>query len=152
MFRGINNATLDEKGRMAVPARFRESVLANGNGELVITIDMRERCLLMYPLIQWEVVQGKLERLSNIGAQARLLQRLLIGHATDLNLDTQGRVLVPNILREYAEIDKKLVLVGQGNKIEIWSDEHWQKQMKSWLTEGADDLLMGSDDFTGLSV
>ena len=113
MFRGINTATIDGKGRMAVPARFREAVLLNSSGEVVVTIDMRERCLLMYPLPQWEVVQDKLERLSNIGPQARLLQRLLIGHATDLNLDAQGRLLVPNILREYGEINKKVVLVGQ---------------------------------------
>ena len=134
MFRGINTATIDGKGRMAVPARFREAVLLDSSGELVVTIDMRERCLLMYPLSQWEVVQDKLERLSNIGPQARLLQRLLIGHATDLNLDAQGRLLVPSILREYGEISKKVVLVGQGNKIEIWSDEHWQAQMKNWLS------------------
>ena len=137
---------------MAVPARFREVVLLDSSGELVVTIDMRERCLLMYPLSQWEVVQDKLERLSNIGPQARLLQRLLIGHATDLNLDAQGRLLVPSILREYGEISKKVVLVGQGNKIEIWSDEHWQVQMKNWLSDGADELLSGGDDFTGLSV
>ena len=137
---------------MAVPARFREAVLLDSSGELVVTIDMRERCLLMYPLSQWEVVQDKLERLSNIGPQARLLQRLLIGHATDLNLDAQGRLLVPSILREYGEISKKVVLVGQGNKIEIWSDEHWQVQMKNWLSDGADELLSGGDDFTGLSV
>jgi len=152
MFRGINTATIDGKGRMAVPARFREAVLLDSSGELVVTIDMRERCLLMYPLSQWEVVQDKLERLSNIGPQARLLQRLLIGHATDLNLDAQGRLLVPSILREYGEISKKVVLVGQGNKIEIWSDEHWQVQMKNWLSDGADELLSGGDDFTGLSV
>lgn len=152
MFRGINTATIDGKGRMAVPARFREVVLLDSSGELVVTIDMRERCLLMYPLSQWEVVQDKLERLSNIGPQARLLQRLLIGHATDLNLDAQGRLLVPSILREYGEISKKVVLVGQGNKIEIWSDEHWQVQMKNWLSDGADELLSGGDDFTGLSV
>ena len=152
MFRGINTATIDGKGRMAVPARFREAVLLDSSGELVVTIDMRERCLLMYPLSQWEVVQDKLERLSNIGPQARLLQRLLIGHATDLNLDAQGRLLVPSILREYGEISKKVVLVGQGNKIEIWSDEHWQAQMKNWLSDGADELLSGGDDFTGLSV
>ena len=152
MFRGINTATIDGKGRMAVPARFREVVLLDSSGELVVTIDMRERCLLMYPLSQWEVVQDKLERLSNIGPQARLLQRLLIGHATDLNLDAQGRLLVPSILREYGEISKKVVLVGQGNKIEIWSDAHWQVQMKNWLSDGADELLSGGDDFTGLSV
>ena len=137
---------------MAVPARFRESVVATCEGKLVVTIDMREKCLLMYPLPEWEVVQRKLESLSNIGSQARLLQRLLIGHATDLALDAQGRVLLPAMLREYGELKKKLVLVGQGNKIEIWSESLWQGQMSSWLADAGGDLLANGDDFTGLSV
>lgn len=152
VFRGINSATLDGKGRMAVPARFRESVVASCDGKLVVTIDMREKCLLMYPLPEWEVVQRKLEGLSNIGPQARLLQRLLVGHATDLTLDAQGRVLLPVMLRDYGEFEKKLVLVGQGNKIEIWSDVLWRDQMQSWLADASGDLLANGDDFTGLSV
>jgi MraZ protein len=117
-----------------------------------VTIDMREKCLLMYPLPEWEVVQRKLESLSNIGEQARLLQRLLIGHATDLELDGQGRVLLPQMLRGYAALEKKLVLVGQGNKIEIWSDSLWQSRMNTWLSDGAGELLANGDEFTGLSV
>jgi MraZ protein len=152
VFRGINSATLDGKGRMALPSRFRDSVVASCEGKLVVTIDMRERCLLMYPLTEWEVVQRKLESLSNIGHQARLLQRLLIGHATDLDLDGQGRILLPQMLRSYGELDKKLVLVGQGNKIEIWSDALWQGRMSTWLSDEAGDLLANGDDFTGLSV
>ncbi|MFP6816423.1 MAG: division/cell wall cluster transcriptional repressor MraZ [Pseudomonadales bacterium] len=152
MFRGINSATLDGKGRMALPSRFRDSVLAACEGKLVVTIDMRDTCLLMYPLPEWEVVQRKLEELSNIGSQARLLQRLLIGHATDLDLDGQGRILLPKMLRNYSELDKKLVLVGQGNKIEIWSDELWHSRMNTWLSEDSADLLANGDEFTGLSV
>lgn len=152
MFRGINSATLDGKGRMALPARFREQVTDSSEGKLVVTIDMREKCLLMYPLPEWEVVQRKLEGLSNIGQQARLLQRLLIGHATDLDLDAQGRLLLPQMLRTYADLDKKLVLVGQGNKIEIWSEALWQGRMETWLADGAEDLLTNGDDLTGLSV
>lgn len=137
---------------MALPARHRESVAAVSEGRLVVTIDMREKCLLMYPLPEWEVVQRKLESLSNIGEQARLLQRLLIGHATDLELDGQGRVLLPQMLRSYAALEKKLVLVGQGNKIEIWSDSLWHSRMNTWLSDGAGDLLANGDEFTGLSV
>ena len=137
---------------MALPSLFRDSVLAACEGRLVVTIDMRDTCLLMYPLPEWEVVQGKLEELSNIGTQARLLQRLLIGHATDLDLDGQGRILLPKMLRNYGELTKKLVLVGQGNKIEIWSDELWHSRMNTWLSEDAADLLANGDEFTGLSV
>ncbi|MCZ6709121.1 MAG: division/cell wall cluster transcriptional repressor MraZ [Gammaproteobacteria bacterium] len=152
MFRGINSATLDGKGRMALPSRFRDSVLAACDGKLVVTIDMRDTCLLMYPLPEWEVVQRKLEELSNIGTRARLLQRLLIGHATDLDLDGQGRILLPKMLRNYGELNKKLVLVGQGNKIEIWSDELWHSGMNGWLSDDACELLANGDEFTGLSV
>ena len=151
MFRGINSATLDSKGRMALPARFREAVHIGADGKLVVTIDMRERCLLLYPLPEWEVVQRKLESLANVGARARLLQRLLIGHATDLELDAQGRILLPAMLRDFGNLEKKLVLVGQGNKLEIWSADHWQDRMQSWLAAEAE-LAEDGDEFTGLSV
>lgn len=137
---------------MALPTRYRDSVLAMADGKVVVTIDMREACLLLYPLPEWEVVQRKLEGLSNINSQARLLQRLLIGHATDLELDANGRVVLPALLRDYANLAKKLVLVGQGNKLEIWSQEHWQERMQSWLKEDAAGLLDAGDTFTGLSV
>lgn len=151
MFRGITSATLDGKGRMALPARNRESVQLASDGKTVVTIDMREPCLLLYPLPEWEVVQRKLESLSNINPQARLLQRLLIGHATDLELDANGRILLPAMLRDYAQLTKKLVLVGQGNKIELWADNLWRERMQVWLEQ--DDQLMGeADAFTGLSV
>ncbi len=152
MFRGINSATLDAKGRMALPTRFRESVQVVAESKLVVTIDMRERCLLMYPLPEWEVVQRKLEELSNIREQARLLQRLLIGHATDLELDGSGRILLPQMLRDFAELDKKLVLVGQGNKIEIWSHSAWHGRMEQWLADDSGGLAANLDEFTGLSV
>jgi MraZ protein len=137
---------------MALPTRHRDAVQVAADGKMVATIDMREACLLLYPLPEWEVVQRKLEGLSNINAQPRLLQRLLIGHATDLELDTNGRILLPGLLREYAALEKKLVLVGQGNKIEIWSATHWQERMQSWLQEDAANLLDDGDTFTGLSV
>lgn len=152
MFRGINNATLDNKARMALPTRSRETVQLVCDGKIVVTIDMREPCLLLYPLTEWEIVQRKLEELSNINPQARLLQRLLIGHATDLELDANGRILLPAMLRDYAELQKKLVLVGQGNKIEIWSDDKWRDRMAHWLAEDAAKLLEDGDAFTGLSV
>lgn len=120
-------------------------------GRLVVTIDMREQCLLLYPLPDWEVVQHKLEALSNIGDDARRLQRLLIGHATDIDLDAQGRILVPPMLRDFAQLEKKLVVVGQGNKLEIWSADLWQQRMSVWLSEDSK-LSANGDQFTGLSV
>jgi MraZ protein len=151
MFRGISSVTMDAKGRMALPARYRDAVAVASDGRIVVTIDMRESCLLLYPLAEWEVVQGKLENLSNINPQARLLQRLLIGHATDLELDAAGRLLLPSMLRDFGGLKKKLVLVGQGNKIEIWSADHWQQRLDLWREEGAA-LLDSEALFDGLSV
>ena len=152
MFRGSNSATLDGKGRMALPTRTRETLSGLSENKVVVTIDMREPCLLLYPLSDWEGVQGKLESLSNINPQARLLQRLLIGHATDLQLDGAGRLLLPSMLRDFAQLEKKLVLVGQGNKIEIWSEQNWQQRMGEWVEEGANALAENADMFDGLSV
>lgn len=149
MFRGITSVNLDAKGRMALPARYRD-VWTSCNGQLVVTIDSRERCLLLYPLPEWNTVQGKLESLSNLNKGARLLQRLLIGHATDLEVDGSTRVLIPPMLREYAGLTKKIVLLGQGNKFEIWSDELWQQRLDEWLKARSSDA--DDDDFTGLSV
>jgi len=143
---------MDAKGRMALPGRYRETVMVASEGRLVVTIDMRESCLLVYPLNEWETVQAKLESLSNINPQARLLQRLLIGHATDLELDSAGRLLLPAMLRDYAGLEKKLVLVGQGNKIEIWSANHWQNRLDQWLEEGAAAMTNNGELFDGLSV
>ena len=152
MFRGISNATLDAKGRLALPARFRELVQLLCEGKLVVTIDMREKCLLLYPLPEWEIVQRKLEQLPNVGTQARQLQRLLIGHATDIELDGNGRLLLTAMLRNYAELEKRLVLVGQGNKVEIWSESAWHAGMDQWLSSDSKELLVQSDEFTGLSL
>ena len=152
MFRGINSVNLDAKGRMALPARYREALARDTDGKLVVTIDSRERCLLLYPLAAWEAVQAKLEALSNMNREARRLQRLLIGHATDLEIDSSGRVLLPPMLREFASLSKKLVLLGQGNKIEIWGDELWQSRLDHWLVERSDDVVDDGDAFTGLSV
>ena len=151
MFRGSNTATLDGKGRMALPTRFRESLTVGSDGKVVVTIDMREKCLLLYPLQEWEIVQRKLESLSNMAENARRLQRLLIGNATDIDLDGQGRLLLPALLRSFAELEKKVVVVGQGNKLELWSEPHWQERTASWLSDESG-LVTDGDEFTGLSV
>jgi MraZ protein len=152
VFRGINSVALDAKGRLALPTRFREALQERCGGHVVLTIDSRERCLLMYPLPEWNKVQQGLEALANMKRNARVLQRLLIGHATDVETDSNGRLLIPPPLREHAGLQKKIVLLGQGNKIEIWSEELWQARLGQWLEERASDTADDGDDFTGLSV
>ncbi len=138
MFRGVSSINMDGKGRMAFPTRYRERLMEQCDGNLVITIDTEERCLLIYPLPEWEVIEKKIEALPSFNRAARRIQRLLIGHATDLELDGSGRVLLPAPLREYAGLDKKLMLIGQGKKFELWSEEHWDRCRDDYLDEGSD--------------
>ncbi len=133
MFRGINAINLDSKGRLAIPARYRD-----GLGEqVVVTIDTEEACLLLYPVLQWQTIEDSLQRLPSFNAGARRIQRLLIGHATDITLDGNGRTLLPPLLRDYANLDKKVVMIGQGNKFEIWDETSWQAKRETWLKEEA---------------
>ena len=134
IFRGINNLALDAKGRMAMPARYRERLMETCGGRLVVTVD-KDRCLLVYPLPEWEIIEAQLIALPSLNKQARLLQRLLIGHATEVELDSQGRILLPTMLREYAAMEKKLILIGQGKKFEIWDDQVWSEKQQAWLDE-----------------
>ena len=152
MFRGINSINLDEKWRMTLPTRYREVLRVQAENQLVATIDTEEQCLLLYPLPAWEDIQQKIAALSSFNPTTRRIQRLLIGHATDLNIDNSGRILLPQVLREYANITKKIVLVGQGKKFEIWDEEHWLQQRNSWLEQGVDNLAAIPEDLQSLSL
>ncbi len=134
MFRGVNALNLDTKGRMAMPAKYRDRLQDMCHGQLVITVD-RDHCLLVYPLPEWEVIERKLVKLPSFNPQARRLQRLLIGHATEVDLDGAGRILLPPPLRDFAEIDKQVVLIGQGNKFELWNEASWTARREEWLAE-----------------
>lgn len=135
MFRGINGINIDAKGRIAMPTRYRERLQLDSKSAVVVTIDTDERCLLLYPLPQWEEIERKLAALPSFHPAARRIQRLLIGHATDIEMDTQGRILLPPMLREYAGLTKQTVLVGQGKKFELWDEDHWNKSRSRWLLE-----------------
>lgn len=137
MFRGINAINIDGKGRIAVPTRYRDALIADDGGALVVTIDTEETCLLLYPVKAWQVIETNLQRLPSFNPQARRIQRLLIGHATDVEIDGNGRVLLPPLLREHAKLDKHAVLIGQGNKFEVWDEAIWQLRRADWLAEEA---------------
>ena len=137
MFRGISAINLDTKGRMALPTRYRPRLEEDSRRQCVVTIDTEERCLLLYPYADWEFIERKIESLSSFNQDTRRIQRLLMGHATEVELDSQGRVLLPPLLREYADLDKKVVLVGQGKKFEIWSQLAWDAKREVWLSESS---------------
>ncbi len=137
MFRGVNAINIDAKGRIVMPTRYRERLLQENENQIIMTIDTDERCLLIYPLKAWEVIENKLAQLPSFNPQARRIQRLLIGHATEAELDSHGRILLAPLLREYAGLTKHAVLVGQGKKFELWDENHWQERRGQWLAEEA---------------
>jgi len=116
---------MDAKGRLAMPARQREPLLSECGGQVVVTIDTQSACLAIYPLPEWERIEREIQNLPALKPAVKRFQRLMLGYATDLELDGNGRMLLPQPLREYARLDKKLVLVGQGNKLELWSEPLW---------------------------
>lgn len=136
--------TLDAKGRLAVPARYRERLQDSAEGRVVATVD-RARCLLVYPLPEWEVVERKLVNLPSLNPHTRRLQGLLMGHATDLELDGHGRILLPPMLREFATLERHAVLIGQGNKFELWDEARWNERREAWLSDDGADVPLPAE-------
>jgi len=151
VFRGVNGINIDVKGRIVVPTRYRER-LQESRSCIVLTIDTEEKCLLLYPLTAWEEIESKLSELPSFNPAARRIQRLLIGHATEVELDSHGRILLPPLLREYASLSKRAMLVGQGKKFELWDESHWQKRRDEWLTEESNSDSALPDEVKKLSL
>ncbi|OJA00419.1 cell division/cell wall cluster transcriptional repressor MraZ [Rickettsiella grylli] len=135
MFRGINLVVLDSKGRMKLPARYRQRLPLDKEPQFVLTIDTESPCLLLYLLPEWENIEEKLQTLPSFNPAARRIQRLLIGHATDLESDNKGRILLPVLLRDYAQLEKEIMVVGQGRKIELWAASTWEDYRTQWVEE-----------------
>ena len=135
MFRGVQHINMDAKGRLAMPARQREPLLSECAGQIVVTIDTQSACLVVYPLPEWERIEQDIQNLPALKPAVKRFQRLMLGYATDLELDGSGRMLLPQPLREYAQLDKKLVLVGQGNKLELWSESLWLAEREQALQD-----------------
>ena len=132
MFRGATKVTLDAKGRLVIPSRYRPALVERGQGKLIFTVD-RDQCLVLYPLPEWEQIELKLMSLPSMHVPTRNLQRLMVGHATDVELDGQGRVLVPPELREFAGLEQRAMLVGQRNRFELWDETRWSERRDAWL-------------------
>ena len=119
VFRGATKVSLDAKGRMAIPTRYRERLVARCDGEMIVTVD-KDHCLLVYPLPDWEELERKLVRLPSMNKAARRIVRIMVGYATEVDMDGSGRILVSRELRDFASLDKNAMLIGQGNKFELW--------------------------------
>ena len=128
MFRGSDPINMDSKGRMAVPTRYRAALSEICQGDLVITIDMKSTCLTLSPLPEWKKFEAKVAALPALDDLGEMLSRFVIGQAKDIQLDNNGRILIPSELREYAQIDKKLILVGRTQRLEIWAEDNWNAE------------------------
>ena len=135
MFKGITNIRLDTKGRLTIPTKYRPIIHEQSNSKMVVTIDSEEKCLLLYPSTSWKKIQQKINDLPSFNKNARRIQRLLIGHAEDLDLDGNGRILLSKPLRSFAEMTKQVTMIGQGEKFEIWSNDIWEKRVMTWRAE-----------------
>ena len=139
MFRGLTTINLDSKGRLAVPTRFREILRALESPVLVVTVNPWDRSLWIYPLGEWQDIESKLALLSDFDRQSRRTKQIMRGYATDVECDTQGRILLPAELREIASLTKQGVLLGQDNKLELWDRARWESVRDEWLDEVASD-------------
>ena len=152
MFRGAAAINLDAKGRVAIPTRYRSEILEKNQGHMVCTVDIRQPCLLLYPLDEWEKIEEKLLSLSNFDPNQRRLQRVMLGYATECEMDAQGRILLSGPLRNHAKLEKALMLVGQLNKFEIWSESEWLAQIDEDIEIGAGSDFATSEELKMLSL
>ena len=135
MFHGVHNINMDAKGRMAMPSRLREPLHDFCQGRIVLTIDTQSPCLVMYPYPEWERISAEIQALPDLRPTVKRFKRLKLGYASDLELDGNGRILLPPPLREYARLEKKLMLAGLGNKLELWSENLWMGECDQALQD-----------------
>ena len=135
IFQGAAALSLDAKGRLAIPARHREALATASGGQLVLTAHPH-RCLLLYPALAWEPIRDKVLAASSLNVQSAAIKRLLVGNARDETMDSAGRLLIAPELRQFAQLEKQVWLVGQGSHFEIWSDAGWQKQQDAIFALG----------------
>ena len=151
MFRGATNITLDAKGRLAVPVRYRERLQARCDGQLVCTVD-QDHCLLLYPYPDWLDIERKLMSLPSFQPKARRLQRMMVGYASEMEMDAAGRVLIPRELRDFARLERSAVLIGQGARFELWDEALWTERCNDWVAQGDEDGAELSGDLESLSL
>jgi MraZ protein len=148
VFQGAVQLNLDSKGRLAIPAKHRDALLSGCEGRLVLTADHQDACLLLYPEQEWRPIRDQLQKLPSLNPQVRNLQRRLIGYAEELQMDAAGRVLVSPALRGFARLERQVMLVGQGNRFEIWDEARWNALNETMIGFGAGDLPPGLEGFT----
>jgi MraZ protein len=125
MFIGEYNHNLDEKGRLAIPVKFREDL----KGGAVVTKGL-DGCLFLYTIAEWKILADKLSHLPISQANTRAFARLMLAGAMDVSLDKQGRIMIPDYLRKYVSLSKKVIINGLYNRLEIWDEDTWEEYKK----------------------
>ena len=143
MFMGDYNHTIDAKGRLIIPSKFREAL----GSEFVLTKGL-DGCLFVFPMKEWEAFEEKLRSLPLIDKNARKFSRFFLAGASTCELDKQGRILVPGTLREFAQMDKEVVLTGMLDRIEVWSKEQW---LENNAYDDMDDIAQSMQEL-GLNI
>ena len=145
MLMGEYNHTIDTKGRLIVPAKFRENL-----GDQFVVTKGLDNCLFVYPNDEWQKFEEKLQTLPLINKEARRFTRFFLAGAATVDVDKQGRILLPQILREFAGLEKDVVLVGVGSRIEIWSKERWVESISAY--DGDMDEVAANMESLGFSI
>ena len=145
MFQGATELSLDAKGRLALPTRHRDALASAGG--VVITAHP-DGCLLLYPRLAWEPIGSRVQSLSSFDTQARWWQRLLVGHAEEMQPDAQGRILVSPALRKRAALNKNVMFIGQGSHFEIWDTELWEEKLAQAMSQVSVAPPPGTENFS----
>ena len=139
MFRGEHPLTLDDRARFAVPSKYRKRLRESAGGFVVVTVSLMEFCLVVYPFPEWQRIESELENMPAMNPQVHVVNHLLVGKATECEMDSHGRILLPPSLREFAGLDPKdpqgrnLKMIGQVRKFELWREDRWEERLKGLL-------------------
>ncbi|BCE00621.1 division/cell wall cluster transcriptional repressor MraZ [Marinicellulosiphila megalodicopiae] len=139
--RGTTPLNLDSKGRFALPTKYRDTINDCCDGQLVMTVDPAGRCLLIYPEPVFEQIEDAILDAPNATEDMRKLERTVLGCAESIKLDSASRLLVSPYLRQTGQLDKKMILTGQGNKFELWNEENWNEYMQSQVIPEMSDAI-----------
>jgi MraZ protein len=137
MFRGLHDHTVDPKGRVSLPVRFRELLSGQGDDRLIVTTAI-DPCLVAYPIAEWAAFEERLSKLPQFDPNVLKLKRIYVAAATECPIDKQGRVMIPPELREYAGITKDVIFAGMVKTVELWAKERWQENARLSREEAAD--------------
>lgn len=133
-FRGVDTINLDGKGRFSIPTKYRAELQECCDCKLVVTAN-RERCLDLFPLPLWEEMENKLRQMPPLNEMGQRYKRFILGHSSQCDMDGHGRILLPEQLRKFANVDKRIVLSSQIDRFEIWSEDAWDNKINAWLED-----------------